>query len=58
MQILTEIVGGTVILIVFAYGLREVFRFIKTMGVKNVDVQPTDADAAKTDPGAGDGHAD
>jgi hypothetical protein len=35
MRILTEVVGGVVLLLVFAYGVREIVNFIGTWEKKN-----------------------
>lgn len=60
MQILTEVVGGVILLIIFAYGMREVVRFDERLNQrrKKNDVQrkPPNDDPG-VPPGTGDGPA-
>lgn len=44
MRILSELIGGTVLLLIFAWGVRETIRFFATREKKDVNAQQHDSD--------------
>jgi hypothetical protein len=45
MRVLTELIGGAVLLLVFLYGARETIRFLSSLEKKNDDVRDKKPDA-------------
>jgi hypothetical protein len=51
MRILSEIIGGIVLLLIFAYGVRETIKFLSTSRGKQNDEHDDGPDAAGKQPG-------